>query len=263
MKDYKTLLVQKKNDIFEIILQRPDIHNAFDDVLISELIDVFKNAREDSSLRILTITGEGKSFCAGADINWMKRMKEYTFEENYNDSYQLSEMFHMLHTLPIPTIAKVNGAAIGGGVGLVAACDIVIASTKAFFSLSEVKIGLVPACISPYLIYRINGGSLPYYFLSGKRFNADVAKQIGLVNEVVEHEKLDETVTELVEKIISCGPNALKMAKELLDKVPGMKPEEYMKYTSKMIADLRISDEGQEGLSAFLEKRKPNWTAKG
>lgn len=260
MKNYQYIIVKNENNIYSIQLHRPEIHNAFDDVLIAELTDAFKNIREDQNARVLIISGEGKSFCAGADLNWMKKMKNYTLEENKEDALRLSQMFQALYELPIPTIARVHGAAIGGGVGLVATCDIVVASPEAFFSLSEVKIGIVPACISPYLVNRIPRGMLRYYFLTGMRMDATRAKEIGLVNDLVALEELDNTINKIVHHIQGCGPHALTMAKQLLHNIPGMKSEEYMAYTADMIATLRISDEGQEGLSSFLEKRKPAWS---
>jgi methylglutaconyl-CoA hydratase len=168
-------------------------------------------------------------------------------------------MFEELYALPIPTIAKVNGAAMGGGVGLVATCDIAVASSAANFSLSEVRVGLVPACISPYLLQKVARSFLRNYFLTGVRFDASKAKEMGLVSEVVEPNRLDEMVNTVSGQILSCGPQALKMAKELLDRVPGMPASQHMEYTARMIANLRSSEEGQEGLSAFLEKRKPKW----
>ena len=259
MKNYELIVTTKENEVLHIELNRPGIHNAFDDKLIKELYDVFAKVEENNEIRILVLTGRGKSFCAGADLNWMHRMKNFSFDQNYKDSYELAKMLEKLHTITIPTIAKVNGAAIGGGLGLVAACDISIASTQAIFSLSEVKLGLVPACISPYLIKRVNKGMLRHLFLTGTRFDAVKAKEIGLVNEAVQPDKLDEITAKTIKKILSCGPKSLTIAKELLEKVPYMKPEEYMKYNADLIAKLRVSDEGQEGLGAFLEKRKPAW----
>lgn len=261
MKNYTTILTSLQKGVFTIELNRPEIHNAFDDRLIAELTEVFVNVKDSKEVRALVITGQGKSFCAGADMNWMRRMKEASYEENYADSYRLSEMFHHLHSLPIPTIAKVNGAAVGGGVGLVAVCDLVIAASNAVFSLSEVRLGLVPACISPYLLARIQPGILRGFFLTGKRFDATKAHEIGLVNEVVEPSRLDSTVQQLLQDILACGPRSLTMAKELLHRVPGMPMDECLSYTSRMIADLRTSEEGQEGLSSFLEKRKPKWVS--
>ena len=259
MKTYNTILVSLSKGICSIVLNRPQIHNAFDEHLIGELNDILLDLQKDKKCRCLIITGQGESFCAGADMNWMRKMKNYTYEENYQDAYRLSEMLYRLHTLPFPTIAKVNGPAIGGGVGLVAACDIAVSSSAAFFSLSEVRLGLVPACISPYLLGRIQPGVLRRFFLTGDRFDAQKAKEIGLVNEVAAKENLDTCAREFAQKILSCGPHSLTMAKEILDEVPGMNVQKYMEYTSRCIANLRIGKEAQEGLAAFLEKRKPEW----
>ena len=261
MQDYKYIQVSLETEVALVELNRPEIHNAFDDTLIAELRKVFQEIPKTQA-RVLILTGSGKSFCAGADLNWMKRMKDYNYDENYRDAYELSEMLKELACIPIPTIAKVNGAAIGGGVGLVAACDMAFASTRAIFSLSEVRLGLVPACISPYLLKKIHPGNLRAYFLTGIRFPADKAKEIGLVNEVVEPLQLDGWVDEAVKNVLSCGPEALKIAKELLEKIPQMNEKESMEYTAKVISEIRISKEGQEGLNAFLEKRKPYWQKK-
>ncbi len=257
--NYFTVQLQKHKSVLEIMLNRPDIHNAFDDKMISELTQIFTNIASNRDIRAVVITGNGKSFCAGADLNWMRKMKDYNFQENIQDSQHLSEMFEKLYRLPIPTIAKINGAAIGGGVGLVAACDIAIAANSAIFSLSEARLGLVPACISPYLLKHIPSGRLAPYFLTGMRMDSQKAKEIGLIHEVVSDAELNQTVDKLLENILLCGPQALKMAKDLLANVPQMTSKEYMPYTAEMIAKLRVSDEGQEGLSAFLEKRKPKW----
>lgn len=259
MENYQTITVCTKGPIARIELNRPEIHNAFDDNLILELSDVLRDIATNSNFRVVVLSGNGKSFCSGADMHWMERMKGYQFQENYEDAYRLSRMLRQLYSMPIPTIAKVHGAAVGGGVGVVAACDIVIAAEDTIFSLSEVRLGLVPACISPYLLKRINPGLLRGYFLTGHRFSAPVAKEIGLVNDVVEKEHLDQTIEDMIGQILECGPQALKMAKELLARIPQMKENEYMEYTAKMIADLRVSEEGQEGLSAFLNKRDPVW----
>jgi len=260
MEKYGQIVLSLEDSIARIELNRPNVRNAFDDVLIAELTQALEEIAQNEKIRVLILSGRGKVFCAGADLNWMRRMKDFKYEENFEDSLCLARLFHRLYTMPIPTIAKVHGAAIGGGVGLVAASDLVIASASTIFSLSEVRIGLVPACISPYLLKRVNPGMLRGYFLTGTRFSATRAKEIGLVNEVVAVDQLDQTVEKLVENILACGPRALKMAKELLERVPTMEFKESMEYTARVIADLRIGEEGQEGLSAFLEKRKPSWT---
>jgi methylglutaconyl-CoA hydratase len=190
----------------------------------------------------------------------MKRVINYSYEENLKESLDLAELFYLMYTLPQPTIARVNGAAIGGGAGLVAVCDIVIASEKAKFSLSEVKLGLVPACISPYVIKRVGERVARELFLTGERIDAQKAFQLGMANQVAAEDKLDETVDERIKLLLSSGPKAISMCKELLQKVPGMEVEEFKRYTAEVIAKMRISDEGQEGMNAFLEKRKPKWS---
>ena len=258
-KSYQTITYSKENLVAKVTLNRPEIHNAFNEIMIQELIDVFKNISEDKAVRVVVLTGNGKSFCAGADLNWMKKVVDFSYEENLKESLELAELFHLIYSLPKPTIARVNGAAIGGGAGLVAVCDLVIASEKAKFSLSEVKLGLVPACISPYEVRRIGEKNCRELFLTGERINAQKALEFGLANQVVPHDELDKAVDELVKQLSNSGPNALAMCKTLLQNVPLMGFEEVKKYTAEMIASLRMSDEGQDGMNAFLQKRKPNW----
>jgi methylglutaconyl-CoA hydratase len=245
--------------VARVTLNRPEIHNAFNETMIQELIDVFKDISEDKDARVVILTGNGKSFCAGADLNWMKKVVDFSYEENLKESLELAELFYLIYSLPKPTIARVNGAAIGGGAGLVAVCDIVIASEKAKFSLSEVKLGLVPACISPYEVRRVGEKNCRELFLTGERIDAQKALDFGLVNQVVPYDELDKTVDEIVKQLSNSGPNALAMCKKLLQNVPQMSFDDVKKYTAEMIASLRISDEGQEGMNAFLQKRRPNW----
>ncbi len=259
MAEYETILFRRDNGVATVTLNRPEIHNAFNDVMLAELIEVFGALREDKGTRIVVLTGAGKSYCAGADLEWMKRVIAYTFEENLEDSNQVSECMHRLYSLPQPTIARVNGAAIGGGMGLVSACDIVIASDRAVFSLSEVKIGLVPACISPYVLKRAGEARCREFFLTGERLTADRALAAGLINRAVPHEELDTAVREMVDQLLACGPGAQATCKELLQRLPEITLDEAKKYTAHVIATLRVSDEGQEGMNAFLEKRRPAW----
>jgi len=263
-KQYETIEVKREGVLTRIIMNRPEVHNAFNEFLLADLTEAFKgvaqDAKSDDPPRAVVFTGNGKSFSAGADLNWMGKMKDFTFEENMTDSLVVADLMALIYTCPIPTIARVNGSAIGGGVGLLSACDIVVASDRAVFSLSEVKLGLVPACIAPYVIGRIGQRAAREFFLTGERFPAEKALDIGLVNRAVPHDQLDEAVADLIKRLVSSGPNALKMAKELIRKVPGMSMDEYKEYTARMIAELRISDEGQEGIQAFFEKRKPIWS---
>jgi methylglutaconyl-CoA hydratase len=259
-KEYQTITFAIENQIAKVTLNRPEIHNAFNDVMIEELLSVFQDISKNKDIRVVVLTGNGQSFCAGADLNWMKRVKDYSYDENLRESLNLAELFYVMYTLPQPTIAKVNGAAIGGGAGLVSVCDIVIASEKARFSLSEVKLGLVPACISPYVLRRVGQRGCRELFLTGERVDAYKAKELGLANQVVKEEELDQAVEGRIKQLLSSGPNALAVCKELLQRVPQMSFDEFKKYTAEVIADLRISQEGQEGMNAFLEKRKPKWS---
>lgn len=260
IKDYKTILLKQKGKVAWIIFNRPNVHNAFNAAMISELEDVFQKVEENPSVRVVVLTGEGSSFCAGADLNWMREIIDYSFQQNLEESVQLAELLHKIYSLPKPTIAMVNGAAIGGGNGFLSACDISIASEKAKVGLSEVKIGLIPAAISPYVIRKIGESKAKEYFLTGKRVSAAEAGRIGLFNEVVPADRLEQKVKEVVELLLTSGPEAMAKCKELLFKVPSMNLEEAKSYTAQMIANLRVSREGQEGMAAFLEKRKPEWS---
>ena len=256
---FETIRLDIKGKVAWVILNRPEVRNAFNAVMISEMTQAFKHINSRDDLRVVVVTGEGKAFCAGADLKWMKGVMAYSYEENLQDSQNLSDMFAEMANCPLPTIARVDGPAIGGGTGMVAVNDIVIASPNAVFSLSEVKLGLVPACISPYVIRRMGDKNCREYFLTGERLNAEKALAAGLVNRVVPEDKLDEEVDKLIKQLISSGPNALGWCKNLLAKVPPMGQKEYGRYTAEVITKLRLSDEGQEGMKAFFEKRKPKW----
>ena len=257
----QTILYNVENNIARVTLNRPEVHNAFNDTMINELSTVFDDIEKNALVRVVILTGQGKSFCAGADLNWMRRVKDYSYEDNLKESLDLAEMFYKIYASPKPTIARVNGAAIGGGTGLVAVCDIAIAATKAKFSFSEVKLGLIPACISPYVIKKCGEGKCREFFLTGERLTAEKAYNAGLVNNVISLEEIDRVVDELVNQLISSGPEAIKKCKELLRKVPEISLAEAKKYTAEVIAQLRISEEGQEGMNTFLEKRKPRWAS--
>lgn len=259
-RSFETIKYEIEENIARVTLNRPEVHNAFDDTMIKELSTVFDDIVGNSDIRVVVLAGKGKSFCAGADLNWMRRVKDYSYEDNLKESLELAEMLYKIYTSPKPTIARVNGAAIGGGTGLVAVCDIAIAATKAKFSFSEVKLGLIPACISPYVIKKCGEGRCREFFLTGERLTAEKACSAGLVNAVVDLEDIDEFVDDLVSKLISSGPEAIKSCKELLRRVSEMSTEQAKKYTAEVIAQLRISEEGQEGMNAFLEKRRPKWT---
>jgi methylglutaconyl-CoA hydratase len=256
---YQTILFSRKDRTARISLNRPKVHNAFNSAMIRELTAAFAEAQEDKSIRVIVLTGVGESFCAGADLNWMREIVRYSYDQNLQESLEVAELMHRIYTLPKPTIARVNGTAIGGGNGLFSACDIAIASERAKFGLSEVKIGLVPAAISPYVIRRIGESAARELFLTGERFGARRALDLRLVNMVVRPEELDDRVSEVVRLLLSSGPEAVASCKELLHKVPALTLEEAKVYTAEMIAQLRVSREGQEGMAAFLEKRKPKW----
>lgn len=243
-----------------VTLNRPDVHNAFDDALIAELTRLFKYIGEQADVRVMVLQANGKSFCAGADLNWMKRMATYSYEENVADANALATMLHTLHTLPKPTIAKIQGAAFGGAVGLVACCDIAIGSRLSKFCLSEVKLGLIPATISPYVIEALGPRVAKRYFMTAEVFSARRARRLGLLAEAVVEEDLTPTVDDLVTHILNNGPTAVAAAKQLVFDVKDEDiGEELLEKTSLRIATIRVSEEGQEGLGAFLEKRPPAW----
>ncbi len=256
---YKTVKYSIKDKIAWIALNRPEIHNAFNETMIGELLDLYKKIAQMVNVRIVVITGEGKSFCAGADLNWLGGVINYSYEQNLNESLLLAELLYTMYSLAKPTIAMVNGAAIGGGAGMVAVNDLVIASDRAKFSFSEVKLGLVPACISPYVIRKVGENRSRELFLTGERIDVQKAFNFGFVNQVVPHENLETAVKQQIDQLVTSGPNALAICKDLLEKVPQMNLEQAKTYTAESIAALRVSDEGQEGMRAFFEKRRPNW----
>ncbi|MDB3966714.1 enoyl-CoA hydratase/isomerase family protein [Porticoccaceae bacterium] len=241
-------------------LNNPDKHNAFDDQIIGQLTEAFAEVAGNPNVRVMVLGSEGESFSAGADLGWMKRMASYSYKENLRDAGALALMLKTLNYMPQPTIARVQGAAFGGAVGLVSCCDMAVAASAANFSLSEVKIGLVPATISPYVIAAIGQRAARRYFVTAERFNAHRALQLGLVNEVVDAEQLDQEVDRLVEAVLANGPEAVIVAKQLVFDVAG-KPidQQLIDSTCESIAAIRVSEQGQEGLQAFLQKRKPHW----
>jgi len=246
--------------IVEVILTRSEIHNAFDDQMIAELKATFVALAEDETIRVVILSSEGKSFSAGADLNWMRRMADYSDEENYQDSLKLAECLYQIYRMPCPVIAQVQGAAYGGGVGLISCCDIAIASEQASFCLSEVKLGLVPAVISPFVIQAIGTRQAQRYFVTAERFKADRASQIGLISEVTPAEQLSTRVMELAKLIATNGPEAVVRAKKLIKDVSEQPINSKLHtFTARTIAEIRASEQGQEGVSAFLSKRTPDW----
>jgi methylglutaconyl-CoA hydratase len=248
-----------------VTLQRAEMHNAFDDVMIAELIQLLDKVKADEICRVLVLRAMGKSFSAGADLNWMRRMADYDQDQNLSDARELAKLMKTLNQLTIPTIALVQGASFGGGVGLVACCDIAIASDNAVFCLSEVRLGLIPAVISPYVIAAIGERQARRYFLTAEKFNASKALSLGLVHEVVDTQALDSRLGEMIEAILSGGPQAQKAAKHLVFSISkgrvsqSEQNDDLIEETVKGIAAIRATDEAREGLSAFLEKRRPKW----
>jgi len=260
MKEFKTILIEKGGDIATIWFNRPEIHNAFNETMISDLLEAFDLLGSDDTVKAIIIRGKGKSFCAGADLNWMRGVAGYGYEQNYAESLNLSKCFYAIYTCPKPTIAIVHGAAIGGANGLLASCDFAYAADDTTFSLSEVKIGIIPACISPYVAKRVGEFPARELMLSGKRFKGPEAEYHKLVNKSMPFEDLDTFVNEMIGHLRTSGPKAMSMCKSLLfDLHNNWNMDEALIKTAEMIADIRASDEGQEGMAAFLEKRKPNW----
>ncbi len=244
-----------------LTLNRAEKHNAFDDTMIVELLQALDHIENDDGTRILVLAAAGKSFSAGADLDWMRRTADYDQQQNFADARQLARLMNQLNRLRMPVIARVQGASFGGGVGLIACCDIAIASCESIFSLSEVRLGLIPSVISPYVIAAIGSRSARRYFLSGERFNAERALQLGLLHEVVEPQALDASLAQCIDSLLSAGPNAQAAAKDLIHHVASQPIDETLiEETARRIADVRASDEGREGLNAFLQKRKPDWS---
>ena len=256
----KVLFEVNEQGIATVTLNTPEKHNAFDDGIIEQLTDIFANISKREDISILVLASNGKSFSAGADLGWMKRMASYSYDDNLKDANALAQMLKALNFLPQTTIAKIQGAAFGGAVGLASCCDIVIASTKASFCLSEVKLGLIPATISPYVVDAIGLKASRRYFQTAERFFASKAQQLGLVDEIVEPEELTNEVSAMITKLLANGSQARRQAKKLSQDVAFQTIDEaLLADTSKRIAAIRVSEEGQEGLSAFFEKRSPNW----
>lgn len=243
-----------------VTLCRPDIHNAFDDALIARLTEVFRALGAKDEVRVVVLAAEGKSFSAGADLNWMRRMAGYSEEENLRDAMGLALMMEAIDRCPKPVLGVVQGPAYGGGVGLAAACDIVVASDKATFSLSEVRLGIIPAVISPYVVAAIGQRASRRYMLTAERFSCAEARRLGLVHECVQEDKLAEARELMIASLLQCGPKAQANCKDMIHVVRHSESgPDLMRFTAHRIADVRASDEGREGLGAFLEKRKPNW----
>ena len=256
------LLIQRTHHdaVLHLIMNRPDVHNAFDDHQIARLTKALDEAAVDNSIRVVVLSGTGKSFSAGGDLNYMRKMALNSYEENLQDASRLAKLMKTLNFLPKPTIARVHGAARGGGVGLICCCDIAIASDQANLALSEVKVGMVPATIAPYVINCIGEKMARRLFLTAEVFNAEQAKTAGFLSEVVSAELLDETIEQLADNLLKNAPQGMRLGKQAIFNYANQPiTDDIINSTVKMIADVRNSDEGKEGLSAFLEKRKPKW----
>jgi len=257
---YATLTVDVREAVALVALARPEVHNAFDDTLIAELTRVLEALDSDASVRAVVLLGHGRSFCAGADLNWMKRMAGFGRAENLADATALAAMLKTLHRLSKPTIARVHGSVFGGGVGLVACCDIAFAAHDATFSLSETKLGLIPATIGPYVVEAMGARHARRYFLSAERFTAAEAFRIGLVHDICPIDELDGRINELLGALLVAGPRAQAEAKALIRAVAAQPIDDaVIADTAARIARVRGSPEGKEGVAAFLEKRTPVW----
>jgi methylglutaconyl-CoA hydratase len=254
-----TVRFEDDGPIRRIVLARPEVRNALNDDVMRRIAEALDRIERDDRARVVIVTGEGKAFSAGADLEFMRRIAEAGPEANRADAIEMGGLFHRISELPKPVIARVNGPAIGGGVGLMAACDIVIASEEAFFQFSEVRLGLVPAVISPFCVRRMGAATARRLFLTGERFDARTAASCGLVDHVVASSDLDKIVSEVCEQLQLGGPEALAEAKKLIDAVSNLPPRDVLSYTAECIARLRAGAEAQEGMKAFLEKSPASW----
>jgi methylglutaconyl-CoA hydratase len=255
-----SLLVDKKDGVARVTLNRPDVRNAFDDALIAALTEAFSALNGDASVKVVVLGGNGPAFCAGADLNWMKRMAGYGHDENLRDARALAEMLATLDGLDKPTIARVHGPAFAGGTGLVAACDIAVGTPEAKFCFSEAKLGLSPATISPYVMRAIGAHAASRYFLTAEVFGAEEARRIGMLSALVPAAELDATIEALVQHLLAGGSEAHARIKGLIRHVAGRPIDEGLRDdTARRIAEIRASAEGREGIASFLEKRKPKW----
>jgi methylglutaconyl-CoA hydratase len=257
---YKTLTVEFKNQIATIQMNRPDVFNAFDEHLISDLYNACKKLDADSAVRVVVLSGAGKHFSAGADLNWMKRASHFSEAENHADARSFAQMLYTLSTLSKPTIARIQGAALGGGTGLAAACDMAVASSDALFATSEVKFGIIPAVISPYVLRAIGARHALRYFQTGEKFSAQKAYEIGLITEICDVENLDDTVNSITDRLLLGAPLAQHAAKDLIANVMSRPIDENLcEVTAQRIAAQRSTDEAIDGIASFLEKRQPAW----
>jgi methylglutaconyl-CoA hydratase len=257
---YRHLQVARDGAVERLTLNRPAVRNAFNDEMIAELTAWAQAVRSDSAVRVVVISGAGKSFSAGADVNWMSRMAGYTDEENLRDAQAAAAMFSAINRLPVPVVGRIHGAALGGGAGLIAVCDVAVSAIDTVFGFSEVKLGIVPAMISPFVLEKIGRSAARELFLTGARFSSLRAREIGLVHAVVPDQELDEALDAVVREFLSAGPEAIATAKRLITEVPRLAADEVTVRTAAALAERRASEEGREGLRAFLDKRKPTWS---
>jgi len=253
------LAIERRGPVEYVTLNRPDVRNAFNEVVIAELTQWARAAHADAALRVVVLAGAGKVFSAGADAGWMAKMASYSHDDNLRDATAGAEMFQAINTVPAIVIGRIHGAALGGGSGLAAVCDIVVTEEAAVFGFTETKLGILPAMISPYVIQKIGISAARELFLTGARFSATRAKEIGLVHAVVPSDMLDATVKQYVGEALSASPTAVARAKALIPRVAGRAPAEVMTITTEAIAAQRVSPEGQDGLQAFLTKGRPGW----
>ena len=258
--EYETLTVTIAGKVATVTLNRPDVRNAFNEFTIAELALAFNELGRNDTVRAIVLTANGPAFCAGADLNWMKKMAGYSHSENAEDAEKLADMLRTIYLCPKPVVAKVQGDCYAGGMGLVAACDIAVASSGACFCLSEVKLGLIPATISPYVIKAMGENAARRYFLTAEKFSAQEAHRIGFVHDIVSADALDGHVDAIVTSLVTSSPNAVREAKVLVREITGKSVDSaLMVDTAERIANIRASDEGREGVASFLEKRKPSW----
>ena len=256
---FEFLTARREGPVEHLTLNRPDVRNAFNEHVIEELTRWAEAASADPSIRCVVLGGAGKLFCAGADLTWMAKMVSYTHEENVRDAQAMARMFSALDTLPVPLIGRIHGAALGGGAGLAAVCDLVVCDEDAIFGFTEVKLGILPAVISPYALAKVGRSAARELFLTGMRFTAQRAREIGLIHAVVPLPQLDAKVQEYVKEILGAGPQGIAAAKALIPRVWSRLAPDAAAITAEAIAAQRVSSEGQEGMKAFLEKRKASW----
>lgn len=260
MKGLKTIEIESTKGVTTIWLDRPEVHNAFNETMVEEITRSFIEINNEEETKLIVLRAKGKSFSAGADINWMKKVAGYSFTQNLKEGENLSKCFNAIYSSLKPTVAVVHGASFGGANGLIASCDFTIADKETVFSFSEVNIGIIPACISPYVIKRIGEYPARELMLTGQRFKGKKAQKIGLINKSCKVGKLEEELKRHVELIFSSSPKAVSACKELIHAVVEMSLEDTIGFTAEKIAKIRATEEGKEGLAAFLDKRKPSWS---